>query len=141
MRRFREPLLLLSRFGAVGLLNTLLSLSIMMGLEVALGTAPALANAAGYAVGLTSGFLLSRRFVFRSAAASRATAPRYLLTVLGGFCLNQMVLAELGARLGPGGWAHLIAQLCAMASYTLSVFLVCRFWVFRAPIDPVIATA
>ena len=141
MRRFREPLMLLSRFGAVGLLNTLLSLSVMMGLEAALGTTPALANAAGYAVGLTSGFLLSRRFVFRSAAASRTTAPRYLLTVLGGFCLNQAVLAEAGARLGAGGWAHLAAQLFAMASYTVSVFLVCRFWVFRAPLDPVIATA
>ena len=125
----------------MGLLNTAISLSIIMALEQGLGTAPALANAAGFAVGITSGFVLSRRFVFRSAAGPRATAPRYLLTVSAGFCLNQLVLAQATTLLGGGGVNHLAAQVCGMASYTVSVFLVCRYWVFRAPIDPVIATA
>ena len=43
--------------------------------------------------------------------------------------------------LGPGPMNHLVAQVCGMASYTLSVFPICRYWVFRAPIDPLIATA
>ena len=137
----REAAMLLSRFASVGLLNTLISLSVIMALDRGLHANPQAANAGGYAVGLTSGFLLSRRFVFRSAAGPRATAPKYLLTVLGGFCLNQLVLAEARRVLGPGMLDHLIAQVCAMGSYTVSVFLVCRYWVFRAPIDPVIATA
>ena len=137
----REAAMLLSRFASVGLFNTLLSLSVIMALDRALRVDPQIANAAGYAVGIASGFLLSRRFVFRSAAASRATAPKYLLTVLAGFCLNQLVLAEARRVLGAGTLEHLLAQLCAMASYTASVFLVCRYWVFRTPIDPVIATA
>ncbi|WP_174300183.1 GtrA family protein [Caulobacter sp. S45] len=137
----REAAMLLSRFASVGLLNTLISLSIIMALDRGLRANPQVANAAGYAVGIASGFLLSRRFVFRSAAGSRATAPKYLLTVLAGFCLNQLVLAEAGRLLGAGTLEHLLAQLCAMGSYTVSVFLVCRYWVFRTPIDPVIATA
>ena len=141
MLKLREIVALLSRFGAVGLLNTAISLSVITVLDRAFGAAPALANAAGYAVGLMSGFVLSRRFVFRSAAAPRATAPRYLLTVAAGFCLNQIVLAQALNLLGPGALNHLAAQLCAMGSYTVSVFLVCRYWVFRASIDPVIATA
>ncbi len=141
MAKMRDLALLLSRFGVVGLLNTALSLSVIMGLEWGLGTAPALANAAGYGVGITSGFVLSRRFVFRSATAARSTAPRYLMAVVGGFCVNQAVLAEMHALLGAGALNHLAAQVCAMGSYTLTVFPVCRYWVFRAPIDPVIATA
>ena len=137
----REVAMLLSRFASVGLLNTLISLTVIMGLDRGLGANPQIANAAGYAVGIASGFLLSRKFVFRSAAGSRATAPKYLFTVLAGFCLNQLVLAEARRVLGAGTLEHLLAQLCAMASYTVSVFLVCRYWVFRAPIDPVIATA
>ena len=141
MLKLREHVGLLARFGSVGLLNTAISLSVMMGLEMSLGTAPALANLAGYAVGLMSGFLLSRRFVFRSIANPRATIPRYLLTVAGGFCLNQLVLAAALTVLGAGSLQHMAAQLCGMASYTLSTFFICRFWVFRTPIDPVIATA
>jgi putative flippase GtrA len=141
MRKARELVALLSRFGAVGLLNTAISLAVIMGLEEGLGTNPQLANACGYAVGICSGFVLSRRFVFRSGSSSRATAPRYLVTVLAGFCLNQAVLAEAHVVLGAGTLNHLVAQVCAMGSYTVSVFLACRLWVFRAPIDPVIATA
>ena len=139
--RAREGAMLLSRFASVGLFNTLLSLLVIMGMDRGLHANPQAANAAGYAVGIASGFLLSRRFVFRSGASSRATAPKYLLTVAAGFCLNQLVLLE--ARRLLAGWPldHLLPQLCAMASYTLSVFTACRFWVFRAPIDPVIATA
>ena len=141
MPKLRDHLALLARFGSVGLLNTAISLSVMMGLEMGFGTLPALANLAGYAVGLMSGFLLSRRFVFRSTGSSRSTVPRYLLTVAGGFCLNQLVLALALDVLGAGALNHAVAQLCAMASYTLSTFFVCRFWVFRTPIDPVVATA
>jgi putative flippase GtrA len=139
--RGREMAMLLSRYFSVGLLNTVISLAVIMGLDRGLGANPQLANAAGYAVGIASGFMLSRGFVFRSRSSSRATAPKYLATVLAGFCLNQLVL--LAARQLLAGWPfdHLIAQLCAMASYTVSVFLACRFWVFRTPIDPVIAAA
>ena len=137
----RELAMLLSRFASVGLFNTVLSLGIIMGLDRGFGLNPQLANAGGYGVGIASGFLLSRRFVFRSAGGARSTAPKYFATVLAGFCLNQLVLAEARQVLGPGTPEHLAAQLCAMGSYTVSVFLVCRYWVFRRPIDPVIATA
>ena len=137
----REAAMLLSRFASVGLFNTLLSLTIIMTFDRGFGANPQIANAAGYAVGISSGFLLSRKFVFRSAAGSRATAPKYLQTVVAGFCLTQLLRAEARRVLGAGALEHLLAQVCAMGSYTVSVFLVCRYWVFRTPIDPVIATA
>ena len=136
----RELIGLLSRFGVVGLLNTATCLAVIMAVEEGLGLNLQLANACGFAVGICVSFVLSRRFVFRSTASARSTVPRYLATVLAGFCLNQLVLAEAHAILGPGALNHLAAQLCGMASYTASVFLACRYWVFRAPVDPVIAT-
>ena len=133
--------MLLSRYFSVGLFNTALSLAIIMGLDRGLHADPQLANLGGYAVGIMSGFLLSRRFVFKSRSSSRATAPKYLLTVLAGFCLNQLALFEARRLFAALPFDHLIAQLCGMAIYTVSVFLTCRFWVFKAPIDPVIAAA
>ena len=139
--RARELAMLLSRFASVGLFNTVLSLAVIMGLENGVSVNPQAANAAGYAVGIASGFVLSRRFVFRSRTRSRATAPKYLLTVAAGFGLNQLVLLEARRWLAGLPFDHLLPQLCAMASYTVSVFCACRFWVFRTPVDPVIATA
>jgi putative flippase GtrA len=137
----RDAVLLLSRFVSVGLFNTALSLAVIMGLDRGLHVNPQVANAGGYAVGVASGFVLSRSFVFRSSRGSRDTAPRYFAVVLAGFCLNQLVLLAARQALKGLPFDHLIAQLCAMASYTISVFIACRFWVFRSPIDPVIATA
>jgi putative flippase GtrA len=46
--------------------------------------------------------------------------------------LNQLVLRLAGQVLGPAAPAHLAAQLAGMATYTLTTFLLARYWVFRA---------
>jgi putative flippase GtrA len=122
---------LLARFGLAGLVNTGIGLSVIAGLDVGLHVAPPLANGAGYLVGMGVGFVLNRRFVFKSQSRARATAPRYIAVVLAAFALNQLVLRRVGASVGPGALPHLVAQLAGMAAYTLAVFLACRLWVFR----------
>jgi len=122
---------LVARFGLAGLVNTGIGFTVIASLDVGLHMSPPLANAAGYLVGMGVGFVLNRRFVFKSQSSARATAPRYIATVIAAFVLNQLILRGVGAALGPGTLPHLAAQLTAMAAYTLSVFLACRFWVFR----------
>jgi len=122
---------LVARFGLAGLVNTGIGFTVIASLDVGLHMSPPLANAAGYLVGMGVGFVLNRRFVFKSQSSARATAPRYITTVIAAFVLNQLILRGVGAALGPGTLPHLAAQLAAMAAYTLSVFLACRFWVFR----------
>jgi putative flippase GtrA len=131
MAELRNLIAVLSRYGAAGLVNTAFGYATIEALYRGLGAPPALANAAGFAVGTTTGFVLSRGFVFRSDAPRRETAPRYLLTAAMGFALNQAVLALMLGLLGRAGLGHEIAQLCAMASYTVFVFVTCRLWVFR----------
>jgi putative flippase GtrA len=127
-----KPMLgLIARFGLVGLANTVLGFGVIAGLDVGLHVAPALANAAGYGVGVLSGFLLNRSFVFRSQGGYRSTGAKYFLMVILAFALNQAVLFAAGRVLGPGSWQHLLAQLCGMGTYTVVTFILCKVWVFR----------
>jgi len=127
----RTLLSLIARFGLAGLINTGIGFAVIAGLDVGLHISPPLANAAGYLVGMGVGFVLNRRFVFKSQTNPRATAPRYIAVVLAAFALNQLILRVAGASLGQGALPHLAAQLAGMGVYTVVVFLACRFWVFR----------
>jgi putative flippase GtrA len=127
----RETVGLIARFGLVGLINTAVGFAVAVLLDPVLGLPPALANAASYACGISVGFVLSRRFVFRSHAGLSATGLRYLVAALGAFVLNQAVLRAAGLALGAGSIQHIAAQLVAMASYSTAFFFLCRLWVFR----------
>ena len=123
----------------VGATNTAVGFTVIAVLDAGLSAPPALANAAGYAAAIPCGFVLNRRFVFRSQTEVRATVPRYMLVVALGFALNQAVLRgglallqlPALARLAPLRLEHLGAQGCGMVAYTVAVFLACRLWVFR----------
>jgi putative flippase GtrA len=127
----RETVGLIARFGLVGLVNTAVGFAVAVLLDPVLGLPPALANAASYACGISVGFVLSRRFVFRSRAGLSAAGPRYLLAAVGAFALNQAVLRATGLALGAGLFQHIAAQVAAMASYSIAFFVLCRLWVFR----------
>jgi putative flippase GtrA len=127
----RGGVVLIARYGLVGVVNTLSSLAVITALDIGLRAPPALANAAGYGVGVAISYVLNRRFVFASRDRAGSTGPRYLLAVGGGFLLNQWVLYLALRVLGAGAVQHLLAQVAAMAVYTVSVFLACRYWVFR----------
>jgi putative flippase GtrA len=120
------------RYGAAGLLNTAIGFAVIAALDLGLAVNPFLANAAGYAVGLAIGFVLSRGFVFRHNGALAPAGVRYLAGFAACFALNQAVLALAHALLPDTPLVHLAAQLAGMAAYTASFFLICRYWVFRA---------
>ncbi len=123
---------LVARFGLAGLANTVVGFGVIAALDLGLSVEPRLANAAGYGVGVLVSFALNRGFVFRSQSTTAQVAPRFVTAVAAAFAVNQAVLWASGAALGPGVIAHAAAQLAAMASYTILLFLACRFWVFRA---------
>lgn len=123
---------LISRFGLAGVANTLFGLTVIAALDLWLGVPSHLANAAGYGAGMVLAFGLNRRFVFRDNAPARATGPRFVVAALGAFALNQLVLALALQVLGATEGARLAAQLAGMGAYTVSLFLACRLWVFRA---------
>jgi putative flippase GtrA len=93
-----------------------------------IGLGPHLANAGGYALGVPCGYLLNRLFVFESRDPAGARAAHYLGAVAVAFLANQLVLSVLTAFSASG--SHTLAQLAALATYTVILFLLCRFWIF-----------
>ncbi len=121
-----------ARFGLAGVVSTAVGFAVIAFLDTGLHVTPALANAAGYLVGVPVGFALNRGYVFRHGGALGAAGLKYLAAVAIAFGLNQLVLRGAGQLLGPGAAPHLAAQLAGMATYTLTTFLLARYWVFRA---------
>ena len=130
MVRSASDILLISRFGLAGVANTLVGLSVIAVLDLGLSVDPPIANAAGYLAGFATSYFLNRRFVFQNAERAGVTGPRYLVATAMAFASNQVALAISAHLLGKGEAARLTAQLTAMATYTLVLFVGCRFWVF-----------
>jgi len=126
-----EELARFFRFGLAGVANTLVGLGIIAALDIGLHVRPAIANAVGYAVGIALSFILSRQFVFRSRRPARMAAPRFLISAAISFVLNQAALAIAGHLLGGDPALRLAAQICGMCVYTLTLFVLGRFWIFR----------
>ena len=113
------------RYGVVGLLNTVIGLSVIWGLMRA-GLAPVPANMLGYAAGLTISFFLNRTWTFRAPIAP-GQIGRYLVAFVLSYGLNLLILTcALYLWRGDG----YLAQLVAVGAYTVAFFLLCRTFVF-----------
>ncbi|MBX7495376.1 GtrA family protein [Qipengyuania sp. 6B39] len=115
------------RFGLVGLTNTAIGYAIILA-AMLLGAGDYLANALGYGLGLSAAYLLHRRFTFRlSGQGNWREAARFVVTAALSFCVN---LAVLRAAREAGYVGNPLAQLAAMAAYSVSFFVLARSWVF-----------
>jgi len=119
-----------ARFLMVGVVNTIAGYSVILFLQYGAGLTPLLANAGGYLVGWAVSYGLSRRFVFASKRSHWDSLPSYVVAALGCYGVNAAVLHGALTLLELPGAA---AQAVAMASYTVSFYLVNRHVVFRHP--------
>ena len=122
----RHEALLVLRYGVVGLANTAVGFGGILFCMLVLALPPALSNVLGSAVSYVLGYLLHRRFTFRSSVAHRRGLPSWLLVTAIGFGANLAVLAKLIAL----GVDPVLAQAVAVATYITVTFLLSRFFVF-----------
>jgi putative flippase GtrA len=113
------------RFGLVGISNTLVTL-VSYAILVHLGFVPAVASAAGWALGAANGYRLNRSWTFRSERRGAGTAARYgavqgVGALLSAFAVADLPLPKLGAEV-------LVLPVVTLITYTLS-----RRLVFRGP--------
>jgi putative flippase GtrA len=121
-----------ARFVLAGLANTALGYGVFLLLWGWLSAAPGTANAVSYALGLLQSLLLNRWFVFRGARLSAGAVLRFALGFALAYALNLGTLhALIGLGLHPA-----LAQIGAMAVYTLAFYAVNRLWVWRRPAAP-----
>lgn len=118
------------RYGLVGVANTALGLSVIFAVEFGLHASAILANACGYAAGIVLGFVLNRGFVFRSSAGVGRSGPRYLIAVAAAYLLNLAVLTSGHAVLPAGDLWKAASQIAALGAYTVTLFILSRYWVF-----------
>lgn len=119
----------LMRFFGVGFLNTMLGGAAIGVLQFGVGLSPRLANGGGFAIGIPCGFLLNRYFVFEQGKTAGAAAARYAAGVVLAFIVNQLVLTVFSSAMTSSVGA-IVGQFCALATYTLTLYLTCRLWVF-----------
>lgn len=120
------------RFAAVGLVNTAIGLLAIYAVIFFFNANPALANAIGYAIGLTVSFLLNRFWTFGDTQSIAKVLPSYLLAAAISYLLNLSVVLLGTYHFGVGPY---LVQLFGIGVYTVTMFLVCRWFVFQAPIN------
>jgi putative flippase GtrA len=125
---FRIEAVRILRFALAGAANTIIGLGIAFGAQWKFDMRPALANACGFAAGILASYVLHQGIVFRDRTTDRGTITRYIVSVALSFVLNQIIL-ELLVRSFPAGETF-FAQGVAVMTYTIVLFLLCRFWIF-----------
>ncbi len=115
-------------FLVTGVTNSIVGFSVIF-LCLAVGTGGIAANIIGYAVALTCSFVLNRHYVFGvRGAISYAEIGRFLLVFTVAFSINMGVLLMTQSVLGE---SSAVAQVIAVAAYTLVFYPLSRIFVFK----------
>lgn len=121
----RRELGFITRFGGVGVIATLVHLGVAWAvLALYPQWSPLLANLIAFLAAFPVSFFGHRHLTFRTEGGS----GRFFLLALGGFCLNNGVLAVLITTLALDGF---VAIVLSTFTVPLLVYLGSRFWVFR----------
>lgn len=124
MKRLLGEAGMLARFGGVGAAATVVHLSVAAIAFIIWPTiSPFLANLVAFLVAFQISFWGHRRFTFRR----EGRASRFFLLALGGFALNNGVLAALLAVSPLQGF---IAIVLATFTVPLLMYFAARFWAF-----------
>lgn len=131
MSKWHVESLYIGRYIGTGAFNTLLGFAVIFGLMAA-GFSPIVSNIAGYSVGFVLGFVFSKKITFRSKGRLLGEGFRYLLAFIIAFALN---IAALHLILKQALLPPMFAQVIAAIVYTLTMYVLTRFYVF-SPDEP-----
>ena len=123
----RGPVVL-ARFLSMGAVNTLIGLGVIYACKRLFGFGDILANASGYAVGLTIGFMLNKHWTFGHTGNARVAALRFLAVFGVAYSVNLLcVLFAIRAA----GIDDYVSQAIGILPYTAIFYLGSRLYAFR----------
>ena len=112
-------------YNLVGIVNTLFGFSIIF-ILMFFGVGATLSNAIGYAFGSLLSYMLNKKYTFKSKEKSKTMALKFF-SVLGlAYVFNFITLQWLLPLTNP-----YLAQVGAALVYTLSSFVLAKFFVFK----------
>lgn len=118
---------ILGKYSLTGLCNALTGYIVIFSLMF-LGVNPMLSNALGYLASLTLAFFLNRQWVFKATHHRISKQAAYfVLSFLISYAINYLVLTALMHD----NFNAYLAQFIAGCCYTVSMFLLVRYFVFR----------
>ena len=124
----RGPVVL-ARFLSMGAVNTLIGLGVIYACKRLFGFGDILANASGYAVGLTIGFMLNKHWTFGHTGNARVAALRFLAVFGVAYSVNLLcVLFAIRAA----GIDDYVSQAIGILPYTAIFYLGSRLYAFRS---------
>jgi putative flippase GtrA len=132
-----ETLRRISCFLLVGMLGTLIDITLFTALHVWLGVPTLLANTISYSAGIVNNFVLHRRWTFaeQPRRAMRVQFAQFAGISLGALMLNNLLVLLLapsfGALLAHAGYGALLAKVCATVVGAGWNFLANNIWTFR----------
>ncbi|NHN32944.1 GtrA family protein [Paenibacillus agricola] len=119
---------LLFRYGAVGLLGTLLHFAALYVLVEAFGFNPVLASTLGFVLVLLISYLINKLWTFQDSPSGWKPFLKYTVVSMAGLLLNS------GIMYTAVDWLHfnyLIAQCFVVVAVPASNFLFNYYWTFR----------
>ncbi len=113
------------KYNLVGIVNTTIGFSIIFSLMF-LGVSAIVSNAIGYAIGAVLSYYLNKKYTFNSNDDSKIQALKFFTILFISYGLNFITLQWLLDFMNP-----YISQLISAVVYTLSSFLLAKFFVFK----------
>lgn len=121
------------KFGIVGVSSSLIDLIVYSALFYFLGILPSIAKTLGYISGSIFGFIVNRRWTFRSNRSVRSSALPYALFYAVSLGLNVLTNSGILMIFGKDNPVVFVCAFCiATGVAATSNFLGLKFIVFRA---------
>lgn len=124
----RPIIVQLTRFGAVGIINTAVGLLAIYSVLFFFNANPILANLVGYAIGLVISFYLNKNWTFADNTSKSKVLPHYLILVTIAY-LSNLGMVFIGMHFFNFG--PYLVQLGGICIYTFIMFVGCKLYVFN----------
>ena len=121
----KETLIQFLTFNLVGIVNTLFGFSLIFSLMF-FGLSATVSNAIGYFFGAILSYFLNKKYTFKSTSQSRKEAIKFFTVLFISYIINFLTLQWLLTFMNP-----YYAQLISAVIYTLSSFILAKFFVFN----------
>ena len=112
-------------YNAVGIVNTVVGFGLILFLML-LGVSPVLSNIVGYGVGAILSYYLNSKYTFDMKARSANQGVKFFAILFLAYGLNMLTLQWMLDSINP-----YIAQGMAAFVYSLSAFLMAKFFIFK----------
>lgn len=115
------------KYGIIGVFNTIVGYSIIF-LFMYIGVIPELSNALGYFFGIIISYYLNKYYTFKTKEKSKKELLQFILSMLIAYSINLFILFLSYRIMSLNPY---ISQILAGISYTITGYLLSKYWVFN----------